>query len=187
MATAHGGPVAVDFVPTAVPIEDPALARLHAYWKAKRGTREFPARADIDPLDLGFILGWLILVDVSYDPLRFHLRLYGSHLVERMGMDLTGKDLTDHPCVEFRTQIAEQWREVIESRHPTHASVDGWVDERRVRYGSLRLPLSSDGRVIDKLLVAVLHLDVQMLAQMPAPAPEVPFAGLPIRDVTPRV
>ena len=32
------------------------LLRLLDYWQGKRGVRDFPRRADIDPLDLGFML-----------------------------------------------------------------------------------------------------------------------------------
>lgn len=151
----------VEFRPSKVAIQDPALARLYAYWNAKRGAREFPSRADIDPLDLGYVLGCLMLVDVAYDPIRFRLRLYGTNLADRMGFDLTGRGLGEHPCAEFRTKVAQKWRETVETRQPTHAKVDAWMDDRRLSYESLRLPLSSDGALIDMLLVAVVHLDVQ--------------------------
>jgi hypothetical protein len=45
-------------------IINPRLQQLYASWLAKRGGRRFPARADFDPIELRFILGNLILVDV---------------------------------------------------------------------------------------------------------------------------
>jgi hypothetical protein len=145
-----------------VPIRDPGLARLYAYWDEKRGSRPFPARADIDPLDLSYALGQIILVDVFHDPLRFRIRLYGSNLAERMNFDMTGKDLDAHPCPVFRARVARDWQQTVESRQVSHKLIDEWMDDRRVRYESLRLPLSTDGKVIDMLLVAVMHLDVQI-------------------------
>ena len=147
-----------------VPIRDPGLARLYAYWDEKRGSRPFPARADIDPLDLGYALGQIILVDVFHEPLRFRIRLYGSNLAERMNFDMTGKDLEDHPCPDFKARVARDWRHTVESRQVSHKLIDEWMDDRRVRYESLRLPLSADGQLIDMLLVAVMHLDVQIRA-----------------------
>jgi hypothetical protein len=145
-----------------VPIRDQALARLLTYWDEKRGTREFPARADIDPLDLGYVLGNVILVDVFHNPMRFHIRLYGSNLAHRMNFDMTGQDLDDHPCPDFRARVARDWRQTVESRQVTHLIVDEWMDDRHVRYESLRLPLSTDGHVVDMLLVAVVDLDVHI-------------------------
>ena len=40
---------------------DPALRDLHRYWTARRGTRRWPARDDVDPLDLKPLLGRLAL------------------------------------------------------------------------------------------------------------------------------
>jgi len=142
------------------PVQDPGLARLYAYWDEKRGDRPFPSRADIDPLDFAYVLGNVILVDVLHAPLRFRIRLYGSNLAQRMNFDMTGRDLDDHPCPEFRARVARDWQQTVESRQITRKTIDEWLDDRRVRYESLRLPLSTDGRTIDMLLVAIVHLDV---------------------------
>ena len=144
-----------------VPVRDPGLARLWAYWDEKRGTREFPARADIDPLDLGYVLGNVILVDVFHGPMRFRIRLYGSNIVHRVNFDMTGRYLDEHPCPEFRAKVEREWRQAVESRQITHVMVDEWMDDRRVRFEALRLPLSTDGHIIDMLLVAVMDLAVE--------------------------
>ncbi len=145
-----------------VPVQDPGLARLYAYWEEKRGARPFPARVDIDPLDIVYVLGNVMLVDVHHDPLRFRIRLYGSNLADRMNFDMTGRDLEEHPCPEFRARVARDWQQTVDTRQISHKTIDAWMDDRRVRYESLRLPLSTDGHVIDMLLVGVMHLDVQV-------------------------
>jgi hypothetical protein len=43
---------------------DPRLRRLHDYWREKCGDRQFPDRADIDPVDFPYILGFVTMVDV---------------------------------------------------------------------------------------------------------------------------
>src|SRR5260221_12473198 len=78
-------------------LSDAALDRLYAYLEAKRGTREFAARRDIDPLDFAYALGNVILLDVLYQPLRFRFRLVGSVISGRVGYDMTGKFLHRHP------------------------------------------------------------------------------------------
>lgn len=139
--------------------DDDALAKLYAYWRSKCGNRRFPARRDLDPCDFAYILGWILLVDVTYDPLRFFIRLYGSELVSRAGFDITGTYLEDHPQPEFRDYVDKAWRDTIARGEVTHGRFDRWLDDRRYQFESLRLPLSSDGKTIDKLLVAIRHKD----------------------------
>lgn len=149
-------------------ISDPALVRLYAYWNARRGGRRFPARPDIDPLDLSYILGSIILVDVSHDPLRFRIRLYGSNLVEQTGLDPTGLELSEHPHRQFRAHTDEEWRRTVNVGAPTSAEYDGWYDDRRMRMKVLRLPLSSDGEKINMLMIAVANLNVDLPEKGPS-------------------
>jgi hypothetical protein len=59
-------------------IVDPLLQRLYDYWQERRSPRSMPSRSDIDPVDMRFILGNLLLVDVLAAPLRFRIRLHGT-------------------------------------------------------------------------------------------------------------
>ena len=141
-------------------IKDDGLRRLYQYWDGKRAGRRFPARVDIDPLDFPYILGWVALLDVSYNPLRFRYRLHGSELVEYHGVDMTGKFLDEHPREELRQRFQRGYASAIEQRGPTHASYDRVVDDRLRGFESLRLPLSSDGTTIDVLMIAARHRDL---------------------------
>ncbi len=143
----------------AAAIENDRLRRLYLYWDEKRRDRLFPARRDLDPLDFPYALGKIMLIDVSHDPLQFRFRLYGTELVDRMGIDVTGLSLDKHPMPEFRDFLGRGWREAIDGRRPLHVFFDRMVDERQRRFESLRLPLSSDGTTIDMLMVAVATRD----------------------------
>jgi hypothetical protein len=145
-----------DFAST---IEDGRLRRLYGYWNEKRRGRRFPARRDIDPLDFPYVLGQMMLIDVSYDPLQFRFRLYGSELVDRMGFDMTGLILDKHPLPEFRDFLERGWREVIDTGRPVHVFFNRLIDDRQRRFESLRLPLSSDGVKIDMLMVTAVGVD----------------------------
>src|SRR3546814_21056572 len=67
------------------------LLNLYDYWDGKRRGRAFPARADIDPLELGQMLPNLFLVDVLEDAPHFRYRLSGGHVDELPGQRLTGR------------------------------------------------------------------------------------------------
>ncbi|WP_422366472.1 PAS domain-containing protein [Pelagibius sp.] len=67
------------------------LSELHRYWEARRGGNRFPARADIDPVDIPALLEHLLLVEVLEDPLDFRYRLVGGHIVHHAGHNIQGK------------------------------------------------------------------------------------------------
>jgi hypothetical protein len=136
------------------------LDALLAYWERKRGARAFPARADIDPLELGFILGHLLLVDVQREPLRYRIRLHGTELAKRAGYDMTGKMLDTLRVPEFRELARRSFTKVVETRAPFRASRDRIIDRRRHRYDTLMLPLGGDAQV-DMLLIGLIYEDAQ--------------------------
>jgi hypothetical protein len=137
-------------------IEDDRLRRLFQYWDAKRGSRRCPARADIDPLDFAYVIGWVNLLDVSYNPLRFRFRLHGTELRSKNQVDLTGKYLDEHPLADLRAYIEPIWRDVVERGVPTHGFYEQTVANAPHRYEALRLPLSADGQTIDMLLTCTI-------------------------------
>ncbi len=140
-------------------IADDGLRRLYLYWNRKRGDRRFPARRDIDPLDFVYILGWVTLVDVTYDPLRFRFRLYGSELAHRLGLDATGMTLDEHPQRDFANFLQQEWQRVVENGEPSYSRYERAVGDQKREFESLRLPLSSDGVTVDMLLAATRPIE----------------------------
>jgi len=130
------------------------LRKLHQDWESWRRGREFPARADFDPLDLRYILGSLSLVDVLRDPLRFRIRLHATNVVDRAGLDLTGKLIDEMPA-ERRKAAEAHYRQVLAQRAPLALCYEHHpIDERMWNCEVLVLPLSTDGTTIDMLMSA---------------------------------
>jgi len=148
-------------IPTQDPpkLVDQSLQRLYDYWIEKRGDRSMPSRADLDPLDMGYMLGHLILIDVLRDPMRFRIRLHGTELARRAGYDLTGKMLDELPITEFRTLAVTSFTKVAETGQIHHAQRDRVLDNRRYAYETLMLPLSNDGQTVNMLLVGLRYHD----------------------------
>jgi hypothetical protein len=140
-------------------IKDDRLRHLLDYWERKRGSRRFPARADIDPLDFPYAMGWITLLEVERNPVRFRFRLHGTQLLAKNKYDLTGKYLEDHPLPEFAAHCRRVWTEVVEREEPTHGFYDQVVDGRARKFEVLRLPLAADGETIDMLLVCTVYSD----------------------------
>lgn len=142
-----------------VEIESAALRRLHADWDAQRRGRQFPARADFDPLNLKYVIGNLSLVDVHYAPIRFHYRLHATNVAQRLGYEVTGKPLDAIPDPATRDAIKEHFGTVVESRAPSAIRHRFFAaDGRVVNHEALVLPLSRDGTTIDMLMSALAFL-----------------------------
>jgi len=135
-------------------IRRPVLHRVFEYWDGRRAGRAFPSRRDIDPLDLPFALGSLILIDVLRDPLRFRYRLVGTTATTRWGYDMTGKFVDDLPTPERRAIILDQYRRVVESARPLAIHGTHVLDGRNWVYDSVMMPLGQGG-TIDMILICV--------------------------------
>lgn len=136
-------------------IRRPMLRRLYAYWDDKRGAREFPGRADIDPLEMRLALGNISLVDVLYAPLRFRYRLHGSIIAERLGIDMTGRCVDEIPEPDRRSFVEENFRAVIATRQPLARSGARLLDQRQWNFDSIILPLGVADGTINMLLLCV--------------------------------
>lgn len=138
-----------------IEIESATLRRLLTDWDDRRRGREFPARADFDPLDLRYIIGNLSLLDVRHEPLRFRYRLHATNVAQRLGYEMTGKPLEDHPP-STREHVERHFVAVVEARVPLtilHRSFA--ADGRALDHESLVLPLSRDGTTIDMLMSGI--------------------------------
>jgi hypothetical protein len=142
-----------------VAIEAPLLRRLHDDWLARRRGRLLPARADFDPVDLKYLMGKLLLVDVMHEPLRFRYRLVGTELVRRAGFDLTGRTLDDYPDPEYREYTRQRYATAVVTRQPLRSIQSRLILDGRLRhYEALLLPLGADGETVDMLMIGVIHL-----------------------------
>ncbi len=140
-------------------IRHPLLRRLYDHWNAKRAGRELPARADFDPVELGWIVGNLLLLDVLRDPPGFRFRIHGTNLAERIGFDMTGKTMDDYPDPEYAKVALRSFSTVVGTRLPLSRVTERAIEGRAYGYEALHLPLSSDGARVDMLLVGLVYHD----------------------------
>lgn len=137
-------------------IETPEIAAFVAFWESLKGSRFAPSWEDFRLVDLpAEVIPRIVVVDVLRDPLDFLVRFWGTGHVDRKGIDKTGKKVS-----ETRDQrgwrVYDEYAWVVRERKPL-ASVDT-VDLRD--YNELlpftqrvvRLPLSSDGETVDKVV-----------------------------------
>jgi len=128
------------------------------YWSAKRGTRLFPARRDIDPVELPpKILPNIAIVAVEHcenTDARFSYRLVGTNVVRYFGTDVTGrpfKEVFSTP-EELRSERSHYFH-VLETGEIHFVSAQLKIPGREFLSSTrMLLPLASDGQTIDMIL-----------------------------------
>ena len=136
------------------------LRRARAYWDEKRAGRAMPSRADIDPVDIPDLLPFVILIDIMPPGRRLRVRLAGTEICNRFGMDYTGLFLDEIDFGDVREKILADYGRAARSSVPYFTAHRFRKSDRDFYYNIERgiFPLSSDGRRPDKLL-AVLDFE----------------------------
>jgi hypothetical protein len=138
-------------------IVSPRLKRLHAYWDARRGSRPMPARADIDPVEIPWILGNISLIEVRGQG-DYHWRLDGSNLTAFFGCEMTGRSISEYPYPAFIEKMRATLDEAVRAGGPSRLVRRFTSQSQKWDYETLYLPLSGDGRHID-MLIQALEID----------------------------
>jgi hypothetical protein len=133
------------------------LRRFHDYWHAKRRGDALPGRADIDPLEFPWALGYVTLHDVLPDG-DIRVRLDATKAVEFFGVDLTGMRLSAHRDRNMGAKMAQSFTHVADTRTPLLLDRDFLSQNRNWRYQALVLPFAADGKAVD-MVASVLSYD----------------------------
>lgn len=130
------------------------LRRFYSYWDGRRGVREMPARRDIDPVDIPWMLGFVTLHEVLQSG-NFRFRVDATHTANMFGVDMTGRTLDEYPVPDVREMIRSALTTVLETRIPLRADLDFGARFQNWRYERLILSLSDDGERINMLFSAI--------------------------------
>jgi hypothetical protein len=157
---------------TAADCREPANGHLFDYWQRQRATHRFPARSDLDPIDMKPALGGITIFEVHRDgdgrP-RFRYRLIGSAIVARDGFDRTGRYLDELPLKQYRTLLQGRLEMLVRDPAPLLVHNKQFYDARWYDYEAIWLPLAGDHE----------HVDMMMASQI--------FASTPSSHVGPPV
>ncbi|MCW0233796.1 MAG: PAS domain-containing protein [Ferrovibrio sp.] len=121
----------------------PPLQQFYAYWEGKRQDGALPFRDTVDPLDLRFVLGHVLLAEVVRgDSIRFRYRLWGSRLTEDYGAEMTGRFVDELQPAAFGARVHRQYLNVVEACAAQHEQFDDVIDGRWFIHERLLLPLA---------------------------------------------
>jgi hypothetical protein len=138
-------------------IQHPILKRMVAFWDDKRAGRDWPLRADFDPLEFWFAVGYVSLIDVRLEAgrRRYFFRLDGTRQVDLFGVDFTGKFL-DQVYDAASLPLAEaSYGAAVEQGEPQYYVRQVEFHERPIQYEIVILPLSRTGAAVDMLMTVV--------------------------------
>lgn len=129
---------------------------LFEYWSTRRNGRPMPARADIDPAELGRLLPNLMLIEAVDGPSRrYRYRLVGTRVVQATGEDRTGRHFDEVDFFHRFPGVLEQYGAVIEQGKPQVMPEPFCNEAHGTVYDveRLMLPLSCDGGRVGMILV----------------------------------
>jgi hypothetical protein len=129
------------------------VAQVFRYWDRKRRGRDMPSSDDIDFLELRPWLPGITLVEVTPGfPRDLIYRVVGERAVRQRGFDPSGMSLRQASHGGSTEDALETYGTVVDRRLPLYC----W-DEPRAVAGQvsniLALPLSRDGKRVDRVLV----------------------------------
>lgn len=129
------------------------IKSLHAYWRslAREGV---PMRSEIDPLKLKPLLPYILIAEMSDEPMRVRYRLVGTEVVRFTGMELTGRYLDEIQMDDFNVnELLQAYRGIRDTGH-CGIGVARFVMNGKATLTTeyLMCPLRTDGDKIDKCL-----------------------------------
>ena len=128
------------------------------YWLRLKGDRWAPAWRDWDWMELPVhLIPYFLVVDVSYDPLDFVYRFYGTASITMHNMDFTGKsiDAIRSPITARNTRA--QYMDVVDSRQAIGSEYTIQAGAAGPPYvqTSLRMPMSDTKERVDQIVTFV--------------------------------
>jgi hypothetical protein len=133
----------------------PPVRACHAYWASKVTDGRILARADIDPVEFRHFLPHCLILDVE-GPDLYRYRLFGTHVAEGNGRDLTGLRLDADALGDAAPMFLTAYRKLCDERAPV--AFKGslfWQDRGYKSFEQVSVPLSGNGSDVNKIFCAV--------------------------------
>ena len=135
--------------------DDPDYQACYAYWTALKGERWAPAWREWDWMALPLkLIPYFLVVDVSYDPLDFTYRFWGTAYITMHGIEFTNKSVHEIRSPVTAKNVFKQYKEVIDCQQAIgaadfiQAGPSGAINTQLC----LRMPMSDTGERVDQIV-----------------------------------
>jgi hypothetical protein len=141
------------------------IRALHRYWLSKCRDGLLPTRRAIDPTEIRALLPYLILGEIDAAPFAIRFRLVGTAIVKMHKDDFTGRSYETVTSLAG-SGLVHSYRRATERGAPVfgHSGLDAG-DQTWIGFDYAVLPLSDDGRTVDKCLA----IEVPDALEQPVP------------------
>lgn len=141
-------------------MKHPSSRALHAYWDRLRGSRAAPERAEVEPAEIGRLLGDIFLLENGENP-RHAVRLAGTRLCALIGHELRGRSFGAFFAADDRATLFGLMEGVADGQIPAVASLTGETEDgRTIELEMILLPLRHRGKTHARMLGSIVPLDV---------------------------
>ncbi|MBU6298062.1 MAG: PAS domain-containing protein [Alphaproteobacteria bacterium] len=144
-------------------IESPILLQGVAYWRELSSGRSFPVRADITPRGLAALLRNTTLLRVIDGGKDYEYRIVGDAYVMAHGASFQGKRWSEtyKRSPGYHSLIKPVYDWVVRKAEPV--AMRGWIERggessEMVHSEYVFLPLGTDGKTVDHILVFAVYL-----------------------------
>ncbi len=127
---------------------------IYELWASVRGNNFAPRWEDFDLQSLPpQAIPYTWVVDILDDPFTLKYRFWGSGLVEVLGAERTGKEISDS-SVHRNKEAEKEYKTVIREKAPFAMIYNAKtkIPETLFYAPAIRLPLSEDGKTVDKIV-----------------------------------
>ncbi|HEY6335262.1 MAG TPA: PAS domain-containing protein [Alphaproteobacteria bacterium] len=139
----------------------PNLQALDRYWRSIHQPQGLPSRRDIDPTAIPALLPRIWILDVQPEPFRLKHRLVGTHIVELVGEDFTGRWVDEaHAHLATDPSPLLRYRDVASTGVPAHRRgkplifLKDQADFTEIE--TAIFPLAQDRKSVDALLCCTI-------------------------------
>jgi hypothetical protein len=135
-------------------VTSPLVRAFQQIWDKKRGDRQMPSWADIDPAEMRGLLPNMIVVSIEHDPFRVFYRLVGTKAAS-FRHELAGRyldQITEFP-EDVRAELVEEYQLACRERRPTFSrDILTTTFGHTITFSGSIFPLSSDGITVDRCI-----------------------------------
>jgi hypothetical protein len=136
----------------------PLMGEVFAAWQRICGDRAMPLWLDFHLDEISpKALPWCAVVDVTYDPLDFIYRFYGTRRRQMQGSEYTGRSVKEIQPPKFAEKACKELGYVLERRAPVHIVTNCTSSlDNPIIYDILRAPFCNEDQVITQILTLVV-------------------------------
>ena len=139
-------------------VKEKPLAQLLAYWREATAGRPFLINAELRPENFAAALQHVAVIERASAPRAgLRIRLCGADLENKDFGIARGAFLEDTQPNWYRDHVVGEVEGALARVLPIYQQVEAEIGDAKFSFARLLLPLSSDGKACDMLLVAAIR------------------------------